>query len=134
VTPASIELCVGIIAVDRHRLLVVRRGRPPGQGRWSIPGGHVEPGETMAEAVRRELREETGLDGTCGRLVGWAEHPGRARHLVIFDFEVTVAAAGPLVAGDDAEDARWVPLGEVTALDLVAGLEAFLTEHGILGA
>lgn len=133
-TPAAIELCVGIVAVVDGRLLLVRRGRPPGQGRWSIPGGHVEPGETMAAAVCRELREETGLEGACGPLIGWVEHPGRSRHLVIFDFWATVVADGPLVAGDDADDARWVSVDEVASLDLVAGLGPFLTGHGVLGA
>ena len=56
-------VCVGAIALDGDRLLLVRRGQSLAAGRWSIPGGRVEPGETLAEAVVREVAEETGLEG-----------------------------------------------------------------------
>jgi len=99
-----------------------------------VPGGRVEPGETLAEAVVRELREETGLDGVCGELVGWAERIGPEYHFVILDFAVTTlggAEAQP-VPGDDAVEARWVGLGELGELRLVAGLAEFLHDHGII--
>src|SRR2546430_2526319 len=67
------EVCVGAVAVDGDRLLLVRRGREPGAGTWSLPGGRVEEGETLAEAVVRELAEETGLEGVCDRLAGWVD-------------------------------------------------------------
>ncbi|MDQ3574165.1 MAG: NUDIX domain-containing protein [Actinomycetota bacterium] len=126
------QLCVGAVAVEANRLLMVRRGQNPGAGRWSIPGGHVEPGETMAEAVVRELREETGVRGVCQGLVGWLERTGPDHHLVILDFEVTVAGTEELAPGDDATDAAWVPLEEVRQLAVVDGLVQFLEDHAIL--
>lgn len=127
------EVCVGIVAIDDGRLLMVRRGRGPAAGEWSIPGGRVEEGELLAEAVVRELREETGLEGVCTDLVGWVERLGEDHHFVILDFLVTILDDGEPVAGDDAAEARWVPLAEVTDLNLVDGLAEFLHEHGILG-
>jgi ADP-ribose pyrophosphatase YjhB (NUDIX family) len=82
------ELCVGAIVRRRDTLLLVRRGREPAIGTWSVPGGRVERGETMAQAVERELAEETGLLGRCGRLVGWVERISDEHHFVIADFEV----------------------------------------------
>ncbi len=125
------QLCVGAIARRRDELLLVRRGAEPGLGQWSVPGGRVEEGESLAEAVVRELREETGLDGVCGPLVGWVERITPEHHFVILDFEVTVEHGEPLAA-DDADDARWVPLSSFGELDLVEGLAGFLTEHGVL--
>ncbi|MBO0693574.1 MAG: NUDIX domain-containing protein, partial [Acidimicrobiaceae bacterium] len=84
------ELCVGAVATDADRLLMIRRGHAPSVGSWTLPGGRVEGGETMAEAVVRELREETGLDGVCGDLVGWVERFDEDYHFVVFDFRVTV--------------------------------------------
>jgi 8-oxo-dGTP diphosphatase len=129
----SPELCVGAVAVHDGRLLLVRRGREPSAGRWSVPGGRVEAGELLAEAVARELREETGLDGVCGPLVGWVERFHDDRHFVILDFEVTVLDDRGAVAGDDAAEVRWVPLPDVAEHDLVDGLAEFLHEHGVIG-
>ena len=126
------ELCVGAVAVEDGRLLLVRRGRPPGLGEWSVPGGRVEAGETMAEAVVRELAEETGLSGECVGVVGWVERIGPEHHFVIVDFRVRVDAAGRPTPGGDAAEAAWVPLEEAGALALVEGLAAFLAEHGVL--
>jgi ADP-ribose pyrophosphatase YjhB (NUDIX family) len=129
------ELCVGIVAVRDGALLMVKRGRGPGQGYWSLPGGRVEPGETMGEAVVRELDEETALVGVCGELVGWVERIGAGPppfHYAIFDFEVTLIDDRLPRAGDDAADAAMVPLHEVTELDLVEGLAEFLAEHGVI--
>jgi 8-oxo-dGTP diphosphatase len=126
------ETCVGAIAVDGNRLLLVRRGRGAGVGTWSVPGGRVEGGETLAEAVLRELREETGLEALCGDVVGWVERIDDEHHFVIFDFEVTVIGEPEPVAGDDADEAVWVDLGEVAELRLAEGLAEFLHEHGIL--
>ena len=127
------EVCVGAVVVDEERLLLVRRGRGAGVGLWSVPGGRVERGETLADAVVRELREETGLDGRCGELVGWVERIGADHHFVILDFRVRVDAGTP-VAGDDAAEVRWVPRRDPSAWPpTVPGLIDFLDEHGVLG-
>lgn len=128
------ELCVGAIATDGEQILLVRRGRGPAQGEWSLPGGRVELGETLAEAVVRELREETGLEGVCGPFAGWAERIGDGYHHVILDFHVTVIEGFDPVAGDDAAEAAWVPLSELACLRLTEGLAEFLHDHGILRA
>jgi len=126
------QVCVGAIAVDADRLLMIRRGRGPAQGQWSVPGGRVEPGELLAEAVVRELTEETGVEGVCGELVGWVERFHGDEHYVILDFHVEVLEGTQPVAGDDAAEARWVPLADVAELDLVDGLAEFLHEHGVV--
>jgi 8-oxo-dGTP diphosphatase len=89
----------------------------------------------MAEAVVRELDEETGLVGVCGDLVGWVERIGQGPppfHYAIFDFAVTLLDDRRPRAGDDAADAAMVPLSEVAELDLVPGLAEFLAEHHII--
>jgi 8-oxo-dGTP diphosphatase len=126
------QLCVGAIVVLDGRLLLVQRANDPGAGEWSVPGGRVEPGELLAEAVVRELAEETGLEGVCGPLVGWVERLGADHHFVILDFAVTVLGGDAPRAGGDALDARWVPLDDVADWLLVDGLAEFLHEHGYL--
>jgi len=126
------EVCVGAVAIDNDRLLLIRRGRGPAQGEWSVPGGRVEQGETLAEAVVRELAEETGLEGVCDRLIGWVERIGDDYHYVILDFLVEVLDGAEPVAGDDAAEARWVPLPEVADYALVEGLAEFLADNGVI--
>ncbi len=109
--------CVGGVIVRDGNLLLILRGRPPGAGLWSIPGGRVEPGESDTEALARELREETGLAVAVGALLGSVEISGFDVH----DYLCTVTG-GRLAAGDDAADARWVPLAEVEGLPVTAGL------------
>lgn len=127
-----VEVAVGAVVRRGDELLLVRRGREPAVGEWSVPGGRVEPGEMLSEAVVRELEEETGLRGVCGPLVGWVERIGDDWHFVILDFEATVAGDAAPVAGDDALEARWVPVGEVAKLPLVDGLAEFLHDHGVI--
>jgi 8-oxo-dGTP diphosphatase len=125
------QVAVGAICVRDRRLLVVRRGRPPGAGRWAVPGGRVMAGERLADAVARELAEETGLHGTVGALCGLVERLGPDHHYVIADYWVHVGD-GEAVAGDDAEAVAWVTRAELDALACVEGLGGFLAEHGVL--
>jgi 8-oxo-dGTP diphosphatase len=124
--------CVGGIVRDEEgRLLVVRRGRPPGVGLWSIPGGRVEPGEDDATAVARELAEETGLNVEVGGLIGSVDRPGDGVTYEIHDYAAT-AVGGTLRAGDDAADVRWVTAAELQALPTSPGLVEALVDWGLL--
>jgi mutator protein MutT len=125
---------VGAVVVSDERLLMVRRGRNPGAGNWSIPGGRVEPGETPEQAVARELAEETGIRGACEGLMGSLERRGPGYHFVILDYRMRPVGTGDPVAGDDAAAVAWVPLTEVTQLRLVDGLASFLADHGVIDA
>jgi 8-oxo-dGTP diphosphatase len=127
--------CVGAVVVDDSgRLLVVLRGRPPGLGLWSLPGGRVEPGEDDHTAVLRELREETGLEATAGRLVGALDLPGPGGHVYdLRDYAATVTG-GVLRAGDDAAEARWVTPAALRALPTTSGLLEALTDWSVLTA
>jgi 8-oxo-dGTP diphosphatase len=126
------EISVGGIAVDRDRLLMIQRGRGVAKGQWSIPGGRVEFGESLQAAVVREVFEETGIEVVCGQFLGWVERIGEGFHYVIMDFAVDVFSPGRPVAGDDAAQAKWVHLADITELDVVDGLVPFLAEHGYL--
>jgi 8-oxo-dGTP diphosphatase len=129
--PVGPEVAVGALAVDEGALLLVRRAQAPEAGRWSLPGGRVETGETLAQAVEREVREETGLRVRCGEFVGWVERIGADHHFVILDFAVTVVDRLPS-PGSDAAEAAWVPLAELSGLSLVEGLEDFLRDHDVI--
>jgi mutator protein MutT len=125
-------VAVGAIVIHADQLLLVRRGRGAAQGRWAVPGGRVEAGETLAEAVVRELAEETGLEGVCGPFVGWVELIDGEHHHVVLDFEVTVLDPSTLVAGDDAAEVAWVPLHDVVDWPLAPGLAEFLADHDLI--
>jgi 8-oxo-dGTP diphosphatase len=127
------EVCVGAVAVHDRRLLLVRRGHGPAAGEWSVPGGRVEAGETLVEAVVRELEEETGLEGVCDRFVGWVERIGEEHHFVILDFAVTVLDPGAVpVAGGDAAEVAWVPVTDLSDYRIVEGLVEFLHDHSVV--
>ena len=129
------EVAVGAVCVHRGELLLVQRGTEPERGRWSLPGGRVEAGETVADALRREVREETGLVVEVGELVGWAERQGPGYHFVILDLAATVTDDRlQLVAGGDADAAQWVALDRLEMLPLVSGLADFLADRGVTPA
>jgi ADP-ribose pyrophosphatase YjhB (NUDIX family) len=110
--------CAGaVVRDDEGRVLLVLRANEPSRGRWSLPGGRIEPGESAEQAAAREVREETGLDVTVGALVCRAD----LGPYVVDDFAATVVG-GTLRAGDDALDARWFSVEEMRSLPLSPGL------------
>lgn len=120
--------CVGAIVLDPEgRLLLVKRVNEPGAGLWSLPGGRVEPGETDADAVVREVAEETGLQVRTTRLVGRV----RRGPYLIADYACELVG-GLARAGDDASDVRWVDAAAYAALPVVDGLTDALSSWGAL--
>jgi 8-oxo-dGTP diphosphatase len=125
--PKSPLVGVGAVIVehhrDDHRVLLIRRGQPPLLGEWSLPGGVLECGETLREAVAREAREETGLLVETGEMLGVYERVIRddvkrvRYHYVLIDF-LCRAVGGDLQAGSDAADVRWFTRDELPALNL----------------
>jgi 8-oxo-dGTP diphosphatase len=119
VTPVA---AVGAIVFDAQgRVLLVERARPPGAGLWTVPGGRLEGAETLAQAVAREVREETGLVVEVGPLACVVERIGDDYHFVILDYLARVIG-GTLAAGSDARAARFVGPDELAALPLTDGL------------
>lgn len=120
VAPAGPKLTVDAWARDRRgRILLVRRGRPPFQGKWAFPGGFCEVGETTEEACAREVREEAGVEVRVGGVRGVYSDPKRdpRGHTVSVLYDA-VAVEGTARGGDDAADARWFSRRELPKLDL----------------
>jgi ADP-ribose pyrophosphatase YjhB (NUDIX family) len=121
--PESPLVGVGAVIVRESRVLLIQRGTPPLLGEWSLPGGVLECGETLREAVIREAREETGLAIETEEMLGVYERvirgdEGRVRyHYVLIDFLCRVLG-GDLRAGSDAADVRWFSREELPALNL----------------
>ena len=128
----QVKLAVGAVVLQDDHVLLVRRANPPEAGRWSFPGGRVEPGERMADAAAREVREETGLDVEISRPLDWVERIDPDHHFVIVDFAATVSERQTPTPGDDAADARWVHVDEISTLALVDGLLDFLRANRVV--
>jgi len=125
---------VGAIILDEDRILLEKRKNSPGKGKWSVPGGLVDLGETVEEAVIREVKEETGLEVCDPRLidvvsyVSLDERGAVMYHYVIIDYLVTSRGSNPKAASD-AEDLRWVPLHEVEEYDLTESFRSFFQQN-----
>lgn len=135
ISDASSEIpCVGaVIFDDAGRLLLIKRGQEPALGRWSVPGGRVEPGESHEVAVIREVLEETGLDIAVIREIGTVrrEAPGGGTY-VIHDFLGELVEAKAPVGGDDATDAGFFTLEQLSELNTSDGLLEALVDWGLL--
>jgi 8-oxo-dGTP diphosphatase len=110
-------LTVDAVWVARGKVLLVRRGRPPFQGRWAFPGGFVETNETVEEAVVRELKEETGLRPAAIQLLGVYSRVGRDPRgpTASVAFRMRGRPSSP-TGGSDAQEAQWIPLTEARGL------------------
>ncbi|MDB4957610.1 MAG: hypothetical protein JWO36_5179 [Myxococcales bacterium] len=110
---------------DRGRVLLIERGQPPGEGLWTVPGGKLETSETLAQAVVREIREETGLVVEVGPLAAVVERIGDGYHFVILDY-LARAIGGTLAPASDVRAARFVDDRELAKLPLTDGLLSVL--------
>lgn len=129
----AVAACSAVVQQE-DRVLLVRRGRPPAADRWALPGGKVELGETVDQAVAREVKEETGLPVRVGELIGYRDaistaSDGVHHHYVILCFRA-VPASTNAVAGDDAGEVRWVKASEIGQFDLVPGVFEMLAKAG----
>jgi 8-oxo-dGTP diphosphatase len=108
---------VGVVCLRGDSVLLIRRGTPPRQGEWSLPGGRIEPGERAVDAALRELGEETGIQAEITGLIDVVDglFPEAGRHYVLIDYAARWVSGEP-VAGDDALEARFVALDEVERL------------------
>lgn len=125
---------VGAIIVCNGKILLEKRKGEPGKGKWSVPGGLVELGEKVEQAVIREVKEETGLDAAEPELIDVVDNIVRDEngeikyHFVIIDYFVKVKG-GELRAADDAEELRWAPLNEAEKYDLTKTFRDFLKRN-----
>jgi 8-oxo-dGTP diphosphatase len=130
--PDAPRVGVGAVILAGDRVLLVKRGQPPSEGKWSIPGGLVHLGERIEDAVRREVQEECGvrvrLLGLCGvidRVRLAADNgvtPDRVHyHYVIIDYAAVIESGVPR-AGSDAAEVRWVPVSDLGRYDTTDGL------------
>jgi 8-oxo-dGTP diphosphatase len=127
-------VAVGAIVVRDGALLMVRRAHDPGKGLWSLPGGRLERGEYLSDALKREVLEETGLELVEVRgLAGIFEVLGDP-HYVILDFIAEVSADASPRAGGDVGDARWVALDDVPRLPCTPRFVETLTAWGVLAS
>lgn len=125
---------VSALVTDQDKVLLIKRGAEPNRGLWSLPGGSIELGETVVDALVREIREETSLDVEPVELAGVheviARNPeGIQFHYVIITFRVRVVG-GELAAASDAADAKWFRPEEIELLPTTEGLLERLKSMG----
>lgn len=130
------DLEVAAVCRRDHRLLLVRVGHGPAGGEWRLPGGAVDRGETLAEAVVGHLWRECGLSVLCGPFLGWREHLDGEVHRVRMYFDgVDMGDAEPDPPGDHrVAESEWVDVSEVLDRRLEMGLAEFLGETGVIDA
>jgi mutator protein MutT len=127
-------LGVGAVIISQGKILLEKRLNMPGKGKWSIPGGLVELGESIEQAVVRETREETCLEVGEPQLLDVVENvdldeKGRVKyHFVIVDYLVKVKS-GVTKAASDAGELRWVPLDEAEEYDLTSSFRVFFRRN-----
>jgi 8-oxo-dGTP diphosphatase len=125
---------IGAVIVHEGKIVLVKRGNEPSKGKWSIPGGLVELGESPDQAVIRETKEETGLDVENPSLIDVVsnvdlDEKGRVKyHYVIIDYHVHVKG-GSLQAASDAAELRWVSFEEVEKYDLTKSFRLFFRHN-----
>ena len=125
---------VGAIIIHDGKMALIKRGNEPSKGKWTIPGGLAELAESPEQAVMREAKEETGLDTKNPVLLDVVsnvdlDEQGKVKyHYVIIDYLMHVTA-GTATAASDAQELRWVPFGEVEALDLTASFRLFFRHN-----
>ena len=124
--PDAPRVGVGAVVLDGGRVLLARRGRPPSEGKWSIPGGLVHLGERLEDALVREIEEESGLRvrllGLCGVIDRVVREQDAVRyHYVIIDYAAE-PVGGRLQAGSDAAEVRWVAVSELAQYETTDGL------------
>lgn len=135
--PAFPQVAVGAIVIKDGKVLLVKRGNPPGKGLWAIPGGRVRVGETLKEATEREIKEETGIIIRARKPIYpfdviLKDSDGRVQfHYVILDF-MGDYISGNVTPGDDVNDARWFSAYEIkeipvtkTTLDILKEVPLF---------
>ena len=131
--PSSPIASVGVVVLKENKVLLVLRGQEPSRGKWSIPGGVVELGETIREAARREVLEECGLDIRVGDVIDVIDAIVRddksavRYHYVLTDL-VADCVAGDLKVGSDIADARWVSEDELSEFDMTEPALAVITK------
>ena len=125
----------GIVFNKQKQILLIQRNQPPAMGFWSIPGGKLEAGESLAEACRREIKEETGLDTEVKNIVAVVERRVEGFHYVIIDYLALLADEenSQPIARSDVSEARWVSLEHLIHYDLVEGLaEIIVRTYNVL--
>ena len=126
---------VGAVIVCEGRILLEKRRNLPSRGKWTIPGGLVDLGENIEDAVIREIKEETCLDGENPRLIDVVDNVDLDEkrkvkyHFVIVDYLVNVKCGNAIKAASDAEDLRWVPFDEVENYDLTQSFRVFFRRN-----